>query len=381
MEIREKKSGTAGAPASDSMEDTTSEDSASPLSLITDWVAQLPYMGTPAAVEGMAGTVKLYVAGTQEGSTEEMSKLLLKHHGGYLAEHGIEFFVVKDSSGAFRNFGFLTVVDQAAADYVMSLAWPNCRGEVMAIKVARNQPGAAMHGGNLSSPGFQAADFPGLPVWKQASTDSVETGLKRFPHLHDRVELGVALLEALESERGQQLLSRAAEKGVRKTGDFIGDCLKETFGNDMTEIQKYMEDYNHIMSQVITTLNTHFSNGIRSSVVDNLQKRQRANMAPPPGGYDIGNIQSQSQLAGHMTAMQGLNGLAAMGASHMDPRGQLPDLAHACNSNAAAMAQAITQLNATPVGQAMHQQVMQQNPHANMHLMPNMGQQLLSASC
>ena len=79
--------------------------------------------------------------------------------------------------------------------------------------------------------------------------------------------------------------------------------------------------------------------------------------------------------------MQGLNGLAAMarGASHMDPRGQLPDLAHACNSNAAAMAQAITQLNATPVGQAMHQQVMQQNPHANMHLMPNMGQQLLSA--
>ena len=53
--------------------------------------------------------------------------------------------------------------------------------------------------------------------------------------------------------------------------------------------------------------------------------------------------------------MQGLNGLANMGASNMGPQGALPDLAHACQSNAAAMGQAIVQLNSTPAGQAIHQ--------------------------
>ena len=54
MEVRERTKPlvASGAPAGEAMEDTTSEESASPLSLIADWVAQLPCMGTPAAVEG-----------------------------------------------------------------------------------------------------------------------------------------------------------------------------------------------------------------------------------------------------------------------------------------------------------------------------------------
>jgi hypothetical protein len=323
---------------------------------VPDWVCQLPYLRTPAAMESMSNDMaKIYVGGTGDADSLTMSAYLLEANGGVLKEKGVEFFQIKSSDGSYRNFGFLSVLKSAASE-IMGMAWPDMRGELMRMAPATdNAPGAVHHGGSLSSAKNVYAN-------KAAMSDGMEVALQKLPHLYNKHMHGESLLDALETPRGMGILAKAVGVGLKDNKSWLVDAIMESFQGDMGKYNECLNQYNNLLSQVLVSVNTHLKAGIESDALDEMKRRKQhhdPSAGPMFTPQQIDQLGTQLRTDAARGTFAAMDQMQAHGNLHMHPNNSLPDLSPQFNRTFDQQANAIAAMTSSPVGNHIHEQAMQ----------------------